>query len=137
MSAKTKTGFETLWTKATKKAREAWIEAQPAPILIYTPKGLFDDTPNIEEPMYVHSEGVCGFGWIIVKDGRTAFARWLAKHDIGTTSAYYGGRMVSSYDLVPEDRKSQSYDRKCAAVYAAVRVLNEAGIQAEAVTRMD
>ena len=89
---------------------------------------------ELEHFVSAQSDGV---GIRVVKDGRTAFARWLAKHDIGTTSAYYGGRMVSSYDLVPEDRKSQSYDRKCAAVYAAVRVLNEAGIQAEAVTRLD
>lgn len=128
---------EVAWANACQKASEAWLQAKPKPMIVYSTKGLFDDTPDPKQPVYFHSEGVCGFGWIIVKDGRSSFARWLKKHDIGTQSAYYGGRMVSSSDLVPEDRASQSYERKCQAVWAAADALREAGITVETVTRLD
>jgi hypothetical protein len=133
----TKAPPEVAWANACQKASEAWIKAQPTPIVVYSTKGLFDDTPDLEQPVYRYSEGVCGFGWIIVRDGRSSFARWLKARNIGTQSGYYGGRMVSSSDLVPEDRASQSYDRKCQAVWAAAEALREAGINVETVTRLD
>lgn len=130
-------GFETLWAEACDKAQDAWIKAKPTPIVVYTPKGLFDDTPDLEQPVYYEAEGVCGFGWIVVKDSRTRFARWLAKHDIGTKSSYYGGRLISSCDLVPADRQSQSYDRKAVAVEAGAGILRQYGIDCYAMSRLD
>lgn len=131
------TAPEKVWAEACEAATVAWKATEPTPIVVYTPKGLFDDTPDLEKPVYHHSEGVCGFGWIVIEDGRTSFARWLKKHDIGNQSAYYGGRVVWSSYLVPEDRASQSLARKEAAVRAAVEVLRKAGIQAHAMSRMD
>lgn len=134
---KANTGFETLWAEASEKATEAWIGAEPTPILVYTPKGLFDDTPDTEKPMYVHSEGLCGFAWLVVKDGRTSFARWLAKNDIGSQSAYYGGRIIHPSDMVNADRKSQSHERKCQAMFVAAKVFRDAGINVEVIERLD
>lgn len=129
--------LEAAWAEAQEQARQAWIAAKPSPIMIYSPKGLFDDTPDLKQPVYYEAEGVCGFGWIIVEDGRSRLAKWLAKQDIGTQSAYYGGRMVSSTNLVPEDQASQSLARKEAAVYAAAKVLQEAGFRVRALSRID
>lgn len=129
--------LEAAWAEAQEQARQAWIAAKPSPMIVYSPKGLFDDTPDLEQPVYYETEGVCGFGWIIVEDGRSRLAKWLAKQNIGTQSAYYGGRMVSSTNLVPEDRASQSLARKEAAVYAAAEVLQQAGFRVRALSRID
>lgn len=131
------TTLEAAWAEAQEQARQAWIAAKPSPMIVYSPKGLFDDTPDLEQPVYCEAEGVCGFGWIIVEDGRSRLAKWLAKQNIGTQSAYYGGRMVSSTNLVPEDRGSQSLARKEAAVYAAAEVLQQAGFRVKALSRID
>lgn len=87
------------------------------------------------EQWYV-SEGLCGFATLVVRPGNSSFAHWL-KANVRTYKNHSGGLAVSSSSIVPEDARSQSYDRKSAAVRAAVAVLREAGIKATADTRLD
>lgn len=85
-------------------------------------------------PMHVEGfatveDGVCGFAWVNVK-GNTAFGRFAAR--VGwRKDSYYGGRTlwVRAY--------GQSYTRKLAYATAYAKVLNDAGVPATAMGRMD
>ena len=79
----------------------------------------------------VYSEGVCGFAWIKVTKGTSSFARWLKKEKIVDHKSYSGG-----YDIWVSDY-NQSMDRKYAYAKAFAKVLQDAGIDCYAMSRMD
>lgn len=118
--------WQEVLNKASMKATEAWKSAVPEAMVV----------TNNEGQRWVVSEGPCGFSYVIVKDGRSAFVRHLRKHNIGRKH-YYGGWEIPSWQLVAEDRASQSYQRKGAATQAAVELLAEYGIQAYSMSRYD
>lgn len=94
------------------------------------------------EPMYVQrsdgyvypaiASGVCGFAWVNIKPGTSTFARYI-KMSVqgGRADSYYGGvsLWVSGY--------GQSYEKKSAYAAGFAQVLNEAGIKAYAMGRLD
>jgi hypothetical protein len=123
-----------IWEEVQEQSTKAWHEAAPTPMIVYTPKGLFDDTPDPTQPVYRVDEGVCGFGWIEL-DGRSGLARWLKSKGIGRQgdSKY----RVSSWEIVSADRMSQSYTRKDAAVRAGAKVLRDLGVKAYGMARLD
>lgn len=131
-----KSEHATLWARACAEASRAWHETVPTPILVGTTKGLFDDSFDETQPVYHVSEGVCGFASLIIRPANSSFAHWL-KANARTSKHYGGGLSVWSSSLVPEDARSQSYDRKVAAVRAAVAVLREAGVKASCWERLD
>ena len=116
-----------LWQKACEAASKAWHDAAPKAMIV---------TDDLTGQEWHVSEGVCGFASVIVRPANSSFAHWL-KTNTRTYKNYYGGLAVSSSSLVPEDARSQSYDRKTAAVRAAVEVLREAGIKASTDSRLD
>lgn len=116
-----------LWRKACEAATKAWHDAVPAPMVVT------DDSSG--QQWYV-GEGLCGFASVIVRPGNSSFAHWL-KANTRTYKNYGGGLAVPSSSIVPDDARSQSYDRKTAAVRAAVTVLREAGIKATTDSRLD
>lgn len=116
-----------LWRRACEAANKAWHEAVPAAMIV---------TDDLSGQQWHVSEGVCGFASLIVRPGNSSFAHWL-KSNTRTYKHHYGGLAVWSSEMVAEDRASQSYDRKSAAVRAAVAVLQEAGIKASSDCRLD
>lgn len=116
-----------LWRRACEAASEAWHNAVPAPMVV--------SEESSGQQWYV-SEGLCGFASVVVRPGNSSFAHWL-KANTRTYKNYNGGLSVPSSSLVADDARSQSYNRKSAAVRAAVAVLREAGIKATADARLD
>lgn len=96
----------------------------------------------VPEPMYVQRTdgyvyppimgGVCGFAWVNIKPGNSAFARYV-KDNVhgGRSDSYYGGvsLWVAGY--------GQSYEQKLAYARGFVGVLEEVGIRAYAMSRLD
>ena len=95
-----------------------------------------DDSFDESKPVYHVSEGVCGFASLVVRPANSSFAHWL-KANVRTNKHYGGGLAVSSSSIVPEDIRSQSYERKVAAIRAVANVLREAGIKASCWDRLD
>jgi hypothetical protein len=100
--------------------------------------GVVAASAKVPEPMvvsgmgksYYVSEGVCGFAWVKVRPGNSAFAKWLVKEKLAR-GAYNGGVDIWIFDY------NQSMDRKEAHARAMSKVLKEAGINAFADSRMD
>jgi hypothetical protein len=121
--------FEVLWNAAHEAGDAAAQAALPDPIYIYSPKSLYDRTPDPSKPVYYESEGVCGFASVKFA-GNTAFGRW-AKKSGRADNGYPKGLMhwVGGY--------GQSYDRKRAYAQAFAAVLRDAGIECHVESRLD
>lgn len=89
------------------------------------------DALNPDAPVWKCDDGMCGFGWVHIPDGRSAAARY-AKANYGfRSSAYEGGVMRRVHEY------GQSYERKMAFARAYAKVLRENGIEARAGGRLD
>jgi len=73
----------------------------------------------------------CGFGWVDVKPANCKFAVWMRNKGYAKKSGYKPG----AYIWVGEF--NQSMDAKYAFAVAFAGVLKEAGVKAEAGSRMD
>jgi hypothetical protein len=102
----------------------------PEPMVVAEHTNMADDTSPIKRA-WVVPQGVCGFAWVLVKDARKSFTKWLIKQGIGEHSDYHKGVMVwvSAY--------GQSYEKKKAYAGAYAAVLTEHGIRCYSQSRLD
>ena len=122
--------FETMWAAAHKAGMAAAKRLTPTPMVVTERAVPFDDNSPIKRQWHV-PDGVCGFAWVVVRPGTSAFARWAKKHKDARRN-YYGGMTVK---WVGEF--NQSYEKKFAYARAFAEVLREAGINATPGGRLD
>jgi hypothetical protein len=123
--------FETLFNKAHEAGMEAGNAVTPRPMLVGSPSTPLGNDIDPNKETWLVSEGVCGFAWIKIGDGRSAFARWLKKTD-RAGDAYPRGVSIWVSEF------GQSMQRKEAYARAFANVLQEAGIKnVYAQSRMD
>jgi len=103
--------------------------AIPTPMTVYEADGLSNRPKPGGKSWYV-SEGVCGFAWVTIPDGRSSFARWAAKQKLGHKGYPKG------FDLWVH-QFGQSMTRKEAYARAYAKVLRDNGIDAYPRSRMD
>lgn len=122
--------FAEIYAEAEAAGLAAGEAVNPTPMVVGLATSLFGNeiVPGTEE---VVPEGVCGFAWIVVKDARRKFPKWLIENGYARRSSYYKGAYlsVSSYN--------QSMERKEAHAYAMADVLSSYGINCYASSRMD
>lgn len=123
-------GFRELFAKAKAAGLAAGEAAVPAAMVVYESEGLSDKLAEGGHAWY-ESEGACGFAWVKVRPGNSAFVRYLKKEGIVRGKAYSGGVDIWIREF------DQSMERKAAAAGAMAKVLSEAGIRAYADSRMD
>lgn len=123
--------FQKLWDKAVAAGQAAGSAHNPTPIRVFERTNPFNDNSPVKTDYGVYNEGVCGFAWVIVKPGTSAFARWLKTQGHARTDSYYGGVSIWISDY------NQSYERKEAHAQAMTEVFQEAGIKASGMSRLD
>lgn len=136
MSAKTKTAasktaeFQALYEAADLAGSFAAAALTPTPMYVGQPTTPLGSTLDWSKPVERVEGGVCGFAWVKVTPGTSAFAKWL-KATKGAYKSYSGGvdLWVSGY--------GQSMQRKEAYATAFAAVLTAAGYTAYAQSRMD
>jgi hypothetical protein len=138
----TKAQAAALYDKAACAAEAAYLAAKPTPMVVGTPKNLLgsltggdDGGLDPSQPVYHVPGGVCGFAWVTLRPARGALATLLKAK--GGHKGYYGGVELSSGYIVPGARFDQSLERNEAAAKAFAAVLQEAGFQAYAGSRLD
>lgn len=125
-----KNSFQELWNAAQAAGRQAAEACSPSPVIVFEANGLSNE-PLPGGRSWRIPEGACGFAWIRVRPGNSAFARWLKQQGLGRTDRYAGGVTVSI------SAYNQSVERKEAHAHAAAKVLRDAGIKAFADSRLD
>lgn len=122
--------FEGLWAAAEAAGLAAGAAVKPRPMIVRQDSILVNGEPALDRDYFV-PEGACGFAWVVVRPGNAPFAKWCRKNK-ASSKHYYGGEQVK---WVGEFE--QSVERKCAYAYAFADVLQAAGIQAVADSRLD
>lgn len=113
--------FSSLLAQAKAAGMAAGMAAAPVPMIVS------GGVPGQPQQSWFVSEGVCGFAWVKVA-GNTSFGRWAKAHGFSKWSrglAFWVGEF------------GQSMARKEAFARAFAQVLNAAGIEAFAESRMD
>ena len=112
--------FDTLIARAHAAGLAAGAGTNP------TPMGVTDGSTR-----WVVMDGPCGFAWVNVKPGTSAFAKYLVAQGVARKDSWEGGVTVwvTQFD--------QSWERKRAYALAYAKVLVDAGIRAHAGDRLD
>lgn len=115
-------------------ARQAGLNAganhNPTPVVFGTAKTILSNEIDYTQPTYYEEEGLCGFAWVKIRPARGKFVNYLKQLGIGRKS-YEGG-----YDIRVSEF-GQSYERKEAYARAFAKVLNDNGINAIPMSRLD
>lgn len=123
-------GFQELFEQAHKAGMKAGEAANPVPMIVERHAHPMDDNSPVVERWRVE-DGICGFAWVNVSNGRTAFAQWLAKTHNARQWDGYRGRFMMVHAF------GQSLTRKQAYAAAFSDVLSKAGIESFPFSRMD
>jgi len=142
--AKTKNTRDDNWMGLLRRAEAAGMEAgrgnEPTPMVVSQHESSFDDNSSVVDSWYV-SEGMCGFAWVSIPDGRSAFAAFLRRHKgeaIGDEGVIDGKRQYGGGTCVTWVRAhGQSYERKQAHAAAFAVVLRATGIPVNSGSRLD
>jgi hypothetical protein len=121
--------LEILFLKAEMAGMEAATATTVTPMIVSQHENPFNDASPVEKSWFVEG-GVCGFAWVNIKPGNCPFANWMKKNK-GAGKDYYGGTSYSIHEY------GQSMTRKEAHARAFAGVLNESGIKAYCMSRMD
>lgn len=125
--------YDDLWAKATAAGLEAGTAAIPVPMTVQRHANPLDDNSPVVQNWHV-GEGACGFADVNfkMKDGLgRKFGQWLIRNDFARKDSYRGGCTIWISD------HGQSVERKAAHAAAIAKVLQEAGIDAYASSRLD
>lgn len=123
-------GFQELWDKASAAGNAAAEKTVPVPMVVAQRANMLDDSSPVVKTWDVPS-GVCGFAWVTVRPGNSAFANWLKKKGYGKPDSYAGGVTVWC------PLSTQSMEIKSAWAHAVAEVLRGAGVKAYGRDRMD
>ena len=121
----------TIYEQAHAAGMAAGNGCTPTPMVVGQPTTPLGNDIDYSKETYYVSDGVCGFAWINIKPARGKFVKYLKDNDIGRKDSYYGGYTIWVSGF------GQSLDRKSAYARAFAEVLNENGLKAYAMSRMD
>jgi hypothetical protein len=126
-----KADFARVWAEACQAFSKAHAEAGVQKFLVGDAIGLSDQI-DYSKKVYV-MDGLCGFAWVNVGDGRSSFARWLKENNYANKD-YYGGYQIWSSRFGSD---GQSIERKEAGCEAAAEVFRAYGLKAYVGSRLD
>ena len=130
--------YQELLIEAHESGMEALNKCVPTP-MAFQSSGLFDKF-DWNKPYDVVSEGCCGFAWVKLTNARQSLVCWMRNKGIGRKS-YYGGWEVWPSHVARvfglNYYNGQSIERKEAYSEAFAKVLNEAGFNCYADSRLD
>jgi hypothetical protein len=122
--------FDSIYDEARRAGLEAVDGMNVIPMIVQQHANMADDSSPVVKNYFAEG-GVCGFAWITVKPGNPPFANWLKKNGLGRKDSYYGGVTIWV------DEFDQSMQRKEKYAHAFAKVLNDHGITARAMSRLD
>jgi hypothetical protein len=121
--------FSEIYTEALAAGRKAGEAHRPVPMRVVQQANPFDAASPVVKDFGVYSDGVCGFAWVQFA-GNTAFGRWAKRMGLARPAYPKGLSIwVSEYN--------QSMEKKDAHARAFAAVLNDYGIRAYPMSRMD
>ena len=127
-----KVDYEKVWQEADKAFAEAYANVGVEQVLVGQAIGLSNQIDYSKQTYVI--DGLCGFAWVNVGDGRSAWAKWVKANKDGYND-YYGG--VSVWSSKFSGDRGQSLTRKEAGCRAAAKVFASYGLSAYVGSRLD
>ena len=121
----------TIYEQAHNAGMAAGNGCTPTPMVVGQPTTPLGNDIDYSKETYYVADGVCGFAWINIKPARGKFVKYLKDNDIGRKDSYYGGYTIWVSGFGQSMTRKENYAR------AFVKVLNENGLKAYAMSRMD
>ena len=121
----------TIYSEAHALGIAAGNGCSPTPMVVGTPTTPLGNDIDYSKDTYYVSDGVCGFAWVNIKPARGKFVKYLKDNNIGRKDSYYGGWTVWVSGFGQSMARKEDYARAFAGV------LNEYGISANSMSRMD
>ena len=121
----------TIYSEAHFKGMAAGKSCTPTPMVVGEPTTPLGNDIDYSKETYYVADGVCGFAWINIKPARGKFVKYLKDNDIGRKDSYYGGYTIWVSGFGQSMTRKENYAR------AFVKVLNDNGLKAYAMSRMD
>ena len=121
----------TIYSEAHSKGIAAGNACTPTPMVVGEPTTPLGNDIDYSKDTWLVNDGVCGFAWINIKPARGKFVTWMKKNNIGRTDSYYGGYTIWVSGFGQSMTRKENYAR------AFVKVLEENGLKAYAMSRMD
>jgi hypothetical protein len=120
-----------LYAKADAAGKAAAAARVPVPMVVVQRANPLNDASPVVKRYAPVMGGVCGFAWVIVRPGNSAFANYLKKRGLARPDSYAGGVNLWVGDY------GQSMEKKEAYAGAFADVLQDAGLRAYSNSRMD
>ena len=121
----------TVYAEAHALGIAAGKACSPTPMVVGQPTTPLGDDIDYTKETWLVNDGVCGFAWVNIKPARGKFVKFLKDNKIGRKDSYYGGYTVWVSHFGQSLARKESYAR------AFANHLNENGIKAYSMSRMD
>jgi hypothetical protein len=133
--------FEQIWLDLQRVSHEALAKATPpTPMIVGSPSTPFGNDIDYSKKTYFVADGVCGFAWVVVPNGRSAFAKWILETGKGYKHYQWGGGYKGVQFWVDGKgfaQTRQSLQLKEQVARGVSQHLNAIGIEAYADSRID
>lgn len=133
--------FKKLFEELKAVSHQALAECPaPTPMIVGHPTHPLGNDVDLSKEHWFVADGVCGFACVVLESGRTGFAQWLKKNELGRKWWSYGrekGVGVSTYPRLGFADIGQSFEKN---KYVAGRIaahLRNAGYDAWVDARID
>ena len=121
----------TVYAEAHAAGMAAGNGCTPPPMVVGTPTTPLGNDIDYSKETYYVADGPCGFAWINIKPARGKVVKYLKDNDIGRKDSYYGGYTIWVSGFGQSMTRKENYAR------AFVKALEENGLKAYAMSRMD
>ena len=120
-----------IYAEAHSAGMSAGNKCKPTPMIVGQPTTPLGNDIDYEKETWYVGDGVCGFAWVNIKPARGKFVTWMKKNNVGRKDNYYGGWTVWVSGFGQSMARKEDYAR------AFSKVLNDYGITAYSMSRMD
>lgn len=125
-----KVDYQELYDKAHAAGMDAVSKLNVVPMVVQERADPLNDNSPVRK-QWIIDDGVCGFAWITVRPGNSAFAKWLKAKGLARIDHYEGGMKIWISLFNQSMQKKETY----ASAFA--QVIRDAGIKCYSGSRMD
>lgn len=133
--------YQELFDALKSVSREALAECPaPTPMIVGSPSTPLGSDVDPNQKTWFVEGGICGFATVVLESGRSGFAQWLLKEDLGNkwwSSGRTKGVGIYTFERLGFADAGQSFERKRFITLKMASYLREQGYECWVDARVD